>query len=351
MTLFLFVVTIIPFLYFIGVQKTTGSRIGRRKSLEYEDIETTAFVRKNRQQQSKIQSPTQSSRHYNQGSSRKPPPIAEHNEPALDTWVGDPEFISSVRRPLKPASEFGQKKFLKRALSEIWLRPSSALTALSSSVTSMRRGGSLKSKKDKGECDKSCLDFRDDQPTENDDGKKLTSSPKRKTSIESRKFSDSKSSFCSKESSSRHERKGSLKDRKSSGQENIGEVPSEREVDAYGSPSIKCDAECDKNALQSTKEEKKEVTGKSSGKNTRHGSLKKKKEKSLDKDDVLQNTQRTRHGLLSPLVFKTETAELLRSDSQPTDGYISRMRSKSMGTSPNTSPLASPVVKDAKFHY
>lgn len=329
-----------------GVQKTTGSRIGRRKSLEYEDIENTLLLRKSRQQQSKTQTTAQTTRHHNQGSSRRPQPIAEHNE-TLDTWVGDPEFISSVRRPLKPASEFGQKKFLKRALSEIWLRPNSALTALSTSVTTMRRGGSLKSKRDKEESDKSGTDFRNEQPPDNDDAKKSTSSPKRKTSIESRKnsFSDSKTS---KESVSRHERKGSLKDRKCSGQEKVGELSSEKEADGYGSQSKQCDDECDKKYLQLAKGEKKEVTEKATRQNTRHGSLKKKKEKLRDKEDILPNTQRTRHGLLTPLALKTDNEE---PDSPPADSYITRMRSKSMGTTPNSSPLASPVVKDAKFHY
>ena len=112
--------------------------MGRRKSLEYEDLD-------NNNESKSTPSPIRTTMLAYSFINKLKAPInarklsnAQEQGPLIDNnmWVGDPEYISSVRRPRKSVAEQNHSKaLLRRAKSEIWIRPD---TALSRSTPSLR---------------------------------------------------------------------------------------------------------------------------------------------------------------------------------------------------------------------
>ncbi|KAK3106643.1 hypothetical protein FSP39_024346 [Pinctada imbricata] len=116
-------------------QLPPGVRTGRRKSLEYEDIDngnilktTPSPIRTTVLAYSfinKLRAPIAARK---SSSSQDQGPLIDNN-----MWVGDPEYISSIRRPRKTVAELNHHKSLKRAKSDLWLR-----SELSRSTSSLR---------------------------------------------------------------------------------------------------------------------------------------------------------------------------------------------------------------------
>ncbi|XP_069120065.1 uncharacterized protein [Argopecten irradians] len=94
-------------------------RSGRRKSLEYEDIPvlgTTGSAKHGQHGRASIMGTSPPT-----GRTRKLSSASDQPE-VTDLWVGDPEFISSVRRPRKTSSDINHRKLLQRAMSDVWVQ-------------------------------------------------------------------------------------------------------------------------------------------------------------------------------------------------------------------------------------
>ncbi|OWF46336.1 E3 ubiquitin-protein ligase RBBP6-like [Mizuhopecten yessoensis] len=91
-------------------------RSGRRKSLEYEDIPTLGGAKQIQHGRPSVTGMTTST-----GRTRKLSSTSDQPDMA-DLWVGDPEFISSVRRPRKSSSDINHRKLLQRAMSDVWVQ-------------------------------------------------------------------------------------------------------------------------------------------------------------------------------------------------------------------------------------
>ncbi|XP_033733299.1 uncharacterized protein LOC117322473 [Pecten maximus] len=103
----------------IGDTDPQRYRSGRRKSLEFEDIPTLGCSGSAKQGQHGRPSVTGVSTPA--GRTRKLSSTSDQQEIA-DIWVGDPEFISSVRRPRKTSSDINHRKLLQRAMSDVWVQ-------------------------------------------------------------------------------------------------------------------------------------------------------------------------------------------------------------------------------------
>ncbi|XP_060063171.1 uncharacterized protein LOC132543672 [Ylistrum balloti] len=99
-----------------GETEILRHRCGRRKSLEFEDIPPPGCAKQVQHGRSSVTAISPAT-----GRTRKLSSTSDQPDLA-DIWAGDPEFISSVRRPRKTSSDINHRKLLQRAMSDVWVQ-------------------------------------------------------------------------------------------------------------------------------------------------------------------------------------------------------------------------------------